>query len=89
MNIPSEFENLTDKLKQQRDEVNVQLHLATMEAKQDWNKEWPMPFSRYGTNSSGGYQVVENDFKQISNYLKTIAEPTVSDKIYNFNSLKF
>ena len=42
--------------------------------KQDWNKERPMPFSRYGTKSSGGYQVVENDFKQISNYLKTIAE---------------
>ena len=38
MNIPSEFEKLSEKLKQQRDEINLQLHLATMEAKQDWDQ---------------------------------------------------
>ncbi len=38
MDIQSEFEDLKAKLKQQRDEINVKLHLAGMEVKQEWEK---------------------------------------------------
>jgi hypothetical protein len=38
MNILEEMENLAEGLKQQRDEINVQLHLAGMEAKDEWEK---------------------------------------------------
>ncbi len=38
MNIKKEFDELTDALKQQRDEIEVQMHLASMEAKEEWEK---------------------------------------------------
>lgn len=36
MNIKKEFDELIDALKQQRDEIEVQIHLASMDAKQEW-----------------------------------------------------
>lgn len=38
MEILKELENLTDKIKHQRDELQVQMHLAGMEAKDEWDK---------------------------------------------------
>ncbi len=43
MNLKKEFDELTDKLNQQRDEIQLQLHLASMEAKEEWQeaeKSW-------------------------------------------------
>ena len=37
-NIQKEFDELTDTLKQQRGEIQLQIHLASMEAKQEWKK---------------------------------------------------
>lgn len=36
MTIKEEFNNLLDKLKTERDEINVKLHLASMEAKEEF-----------------------------------------------------
>lgn len=38
MDMKAEFDQLITNLKQQRDEINVQLHLASMEAKEEWEK---------------------------------------------------
>lgn len=38
MNLVKEFDKLTETLKQQRDEIEVQIHLAGMDAKQEWQK---------------------------------------------------
>lgn len=38
MSILEEMEKLAEGLKQQRDEINVQLHLAGMEVKDEWEK---------------------------------------------------
>jgi hypothetical protein len=38
MNIQKEFDELTDVLKQQRGEIELQIHLASMDAKQEWKK---------------------------------------------------
>ena len=38
MDLKKEFDELTDVLKQQRDEIEVQIHLASMEAKDEWQK---------------------------------------------------
>ncbi|MCK4842927.1 MAG: hypothetical protein KAT04_13785 [Methylococcales bacterium] len=38
MDIQKEFNDLTDALKQQRDEIEVQIHLASMDAKEEWHK---------------------------------------------------
>ena len=43
MNIKEELEKFAEGLDQLRDEVKVQLHLASMESKQEWDKaekEW-------------------------------------------------
>ena len=43
MTIQSDFENLTTDLKQQRDEIKLKIHLAGMEAKEEWDnaeKKW-------------------------------------------------
>ncbi len=43
MNIIKEFNELTDVLKQQRDEIEVQIHLAALEVKDEWQnseKKW-------------------------------------------------
>jgi len=43
MDIKKEFDELTDTLKQQRDKIEVQIHLASMEAKDEWKegeKQW-------------------------------------------------
>lgn len=36
MNIKEDFNNLLDKLKAERDEINLKLHLASMEAKEEF-----------------------------------------------------
>jgi intergrase/recombinase len=38
MDILNEIDKLNDALKQQRDEIKVQLHLASLEAKEEWDK---------------------------------------------------
>ena len=38
MDLKKEFDELTDILKQQRGEIEVQIHLASMEAKDEWQK---------------------------------------------------
>lgn len=43
MSIKEDFENLLGKLQVERDEINLKLHLASMEAKQEYEeaeKEW-------------------------------------------------
>jgi hypothetical protein len=43
MSIKEDFENLLDKLQVERDEINLKLHLASMEAKQEFEeaeKQW-------------------------------------------------
>ena len=43
MTIHEDLEKLTTTLKQQRDEINLQLHLASMEVKDEWEyaeKDW-------------------------------------------------
>ncbi len=64
MDIKKEFDELTDVLKQQRDEIEVQLHLAGMEAKEEWNKAEKIReqfFEKLG--------VINDDTKEISNDL--------------------
>jgi len=38
MNIKKEFDEITESLKQQRGEIQLQLHLASIEVKQEWKK---------------------------------------------------
>lgn len=43
MNLQDEFKELMDNLTKQRDEITLQLHLASMEAKEEWEsaeKNW-------------------------------------------------
>jgi hypothetical protein len=43
MAVKEDFENLLDKLQVERDEINLKLHLASMEAKQEFEeaeKQW-------------------------------------------------
>jgi hypothetical protein len=43
MNLKKEFDEITESLKQQRGEIQLQIHLASMEAKQEWEnseKSW-------------------------------------------------
>lgn len=43
MSVKEDFEDLLDKLQTERDEINLKLHLASMEAKQEFEeaeKEW-------------------------------------------------
>jgi hypothetical protein len=45
MNIKEDFENLSEKLKVDRDEINLKLHLASMEVKEEFEKaekKWPI-----------------------------------------------
>lgn len=38
MNVQEEFKELMDNLTKQRDEISLKLHLAGMEAKEEWEK---------------------------------------------------
>ena len=38
MDIKKEFDEIADVLKQQRDEIEVKIHLASMDAKEEWQK---------------------------------------------------
>lgn len=43
MNIQEDFEELIEQLKQQRDEINLKIHLAGMEINDEWEnaeKDW-------------------------------------------------
>lgn len=41
MAIKEEFNNLLDKLKTERDEINLKLHLASMDVKQEFDEAEP------------------------------------------------
>lgn len=41
MNIEKDLTALFNRLKEQRDEIEVQIHLAGMEAKEQWHKATP------------------------------------------------
>lgn len=41
MEIKEEFNHLIDKLKTERDEINLKLHLATLEVKQEFEEAEP------------------------------------------------
>lgn len=38
MDLKKEFDEISATLKQQRDEIEVQLHLASMDAKEEWHQ---------------------------------------------------
>lgn len=38
MDLNKEFDELSNAIKQQRDEIEVQIHLASMDAKDEWQK---------------------------------------------------
>ena len=38
MNVNEEFDNLVEKLKTERDEIKVKMHLASMEAKEEFSE---------------------------------------------------
>ncbi len=43
MNIQEDFEKILEQLKQQRDEINLKIHLAGMEVNDEWEsaeKDW-------------------------------------------------
>ena len=43
MNVQEEFDKLVEKLKTERDEINVKMHLASMDAKEEFaeaEKKW-------------------------------------------------
>ena len=61
MDLKKEFNELTDTLKQQRDEIEVQIHLASMEAKDEWQKaeqNWDQFIDKLG--------VITDDTKEAS-----------------------
>ena len=61
MDLKKEFNELTDTLKQQRDEIEVQIHLASMEAKDEWQKaeqNWDQFIDKLG--------VITDDTKETS-----------------------
>ena len=61
MDLKKEFDELTDALKQQRDEIEVQIHLASMEAKDEWQKaeqNWDQFIDKLG--------VITDDTKEAS-----------------------
>ena len=64
MDLKKEFDELTDALKQQRDEIEVQIHLAGMEAKEEWQtaeKQWGQFIDTLG--------VISDDTKETSSEL--------------------
>lgn len=64
MDIKKEFDELTEIVKQQRDEIEVQLHLAGMEVKEEWKeaeKKREQFFDSLG--------VINDDAKEISSEL--------------------
>ena len=64
MDLKKEFDELTDALKQQRDEIGVQIHLAGMEAKEEWQtaeKKWEQFIDTLG--------VISDDTKETSSEL--------------------
>ena len=52
--MPEELKTLTETLQQQRDEINIQLHLAKEEIKEEWEaleKSWEQFLTKVGTIS--------------------------------------
>jgi hypothetical protein len=55
MAIKQEFNNLLDKLKAERDEINLKLHLATLEVKQEFEEAEP----KWNQLKSKGSEIVD------------------------------
>jgi hypothetical protein len=55
MAIKQEFNNLLDKLKTERDEINLKLHLATLEVKQEFEEAEP----KWNQLKSKGSEIVD------------------------------
>lgn len=61
MAIKEEFNHLLDKLKFERDEINLKLHLASMEVKKEFEEAEP----KWDQLKSKGVEIVD-DSKEIS-----------------------
>lgn len=73
MTIQEDFEKITEALKQQRDEINLKLHLAGMEVKDEWEyaeKDWE-EFMEKATDIADEAKETGEEF---INATKTIAE---------------
>ena len=64
MDLKKEFNELTEALKQQRDEIEVQIHLAGMDAKEEWKKA-----EKKREQFFDALGVVNDDTKEISTEL--------------------
>ena len=64
MDLKKEFDELSDLLKQQRDEIEVKIHLASMEAKDEWQKA-----EKNWDQFIDGLGVITDDAKEASSEL--------------------
>ena len=77
MDLKKEFDELTDALKQQRDEIEVQIHLASMEAKDEWQKA-----EKNWDQFIDGLGVITDDAKEASAEL-ILTTKIIGDEIKN------
>ena len=71
------FEDLLESLKQQRDELRVQMHLAGAEAKEEWErleKKWKRVYAEKSAESKPLREAVEESTKDVGAALEQVAE---------------
>ena len=71
------LDDLLESLRQQRDELRVQMHLAGVEAKQEWErleKKWTRILAEKSAESKPLREAVEESTKDVSAALEQVAE---------------
>lgn len=76
-NLEEQFQSIMDNLKQQRDELVVQMHLAKADAKDEWTeleKKWEHLLAETKQQSEGLREAVEESAKGVNSALEGVAE---------------
>ena len=79
--ISDQFEELLESLKQQRDELRVQMHLGSLDAKDEWEaleKKWDQWLAEAKAQSKPLREVIEDSAKDVGSALDLVLDEVKS-----------
>lgn len=71
--VKKEYEDLSTEVKKERDEINVQLHLLNMEAKQEWHK-LEKKYRQFKSDTNKLTDAAEGSAEEVTNAIKLVGD---------------
>lgn len=71
--VKKDYESIANEIKQERDGINVQLHLLNMEAKSEWD-ELEKKYSQFKLSTAKIAEAAEDSAEEIASAVKLVGD---------------